>query len=289
MPRLLKDLTITEVSSVDRGAGRGVKVMLYKRDAPANPAAPPGEIEMTKEELDAVVKAAATEAVTKALETVNAAQAAELAKRDYEITLLKMSDTHKAYMGTCGADAQKSFAAMTPEQRDDYMSKNPVRKREEPVLNADLAKRDETIAKLASDNTELKKRLDAADLEKAQVSFKKQAADIGLTKDGDGEIMRKAYAGDAASQAELTKRQAEVFAALKKQAETGGLFNEFGTAKGAAGDAQTAIMSKAVELRKADPKLTVEQAFAKAYKDPANAELVTASQVEENRARLRVV
>lgn len=32
MPRLLKDLKITEVSSVDRGAGRGVKVVLMKRD-----------------------------------------------------------------------------------------------------------------------------------------------------------------------------------------------------------------------------------------------------------------
>jgi hypothetical protein len=32
MPRVLKDLHITEVSSVDRGAGEGVKVMLIKRD-----------------------------------------------------------------------------------------------------------------------------------------------------------------------------------------------------------------------------------------------------------------
>jgi hypothetical protein len=32
MPRLLKDLEIRDVSSVDRGAGVGVKVMLMKRD-----------------------------------------------------------------------------------------------------------------------------------------------------------------------------------------------------------------------------------------------------------------
>ena len=32
MPTLLKDLRINEVSSVDRGAGEGVKVMLYKRE-----------------------------------------------------------------------------------------------------------------------------------------------------------------------------------------------------------------------------------------------------------------
>ena len=32
MPSLIKDLEITEVSSVDRGAGLGVEVMLSKRD-----------------------------------------------------------------------------------------------------------------------------------------------------------------------------------------------------------------------------------------------------------------
>jgi hypothetical protein len=34
VPRILEKLTITEVSSCDRGAGEGVKVMLMKRDAP---------------------------------------------------------------------------------------------------------------------------------------------------------------------------------------------------------------------------------------------------------------
>lgn len=37
MPRVLKDLHITEVSSVDRGAGEGVKVTLIKRDEPLAP------------------------------------------------------------------------------------------------------------------------------------------------------------------------------------------------------------------------------------------------------------
>ncbi len=34
------------------------------------------------------------------------------------------------------------------------------------------------------------------------------------------------------------------------------------------------LMAKGAELRKADPKLTEAQAFAKAYEDPANKELV---------------
>ena len=40
MPRLLKELIINDVSSVDRGAGEGVRVMLMKRDAPL-----PAEVE----------------------------------------------------------------------------------------------------------------------------------------------------------------------------------------------------------------------------------------------------
>src|SRR5512143_1650857 len=36
MPRLLKDLMIDDVSSVDRGAGVGVKVLLMKRDDTAD-------------------------------------------------------------------------------------------------------------------------------------------------------------------------------------------------------------------------------------------------------------
>lgn len=36
MPTLLKDLKISEISSVDRGAGEGVKVMLYKREFSAD-------------------------------------------------------------------------------------------------------------------------------------------------------------------------------------------------------------------------------------------------------------
>jgi hypothetical protein len=40
MTRLLTQLRIDEVSSVDEGAGEGVKVMLYKRDAPQGPQGP---------------------------------------------------------------------------------------------------------------------------------------------------------------------------------------------------------------------------------------------------------
>lgn len=283
MPRILRDLHITEVSSVDKGAGRGVKVLLMKRDG-----ANPGDLAMTKEELDAAIKKAAEDAAATAVAAVSKGFSAELAKRDAEIVLLKMSDTHKSFMSGCDAETQKSFAAMDDKGRDDFMSKNPIKKREDPVVNADLAKRDETITKQAGQIDMLQKRLDASDLKDAQAEFKKRASDMGLTADGDGEVMRKAYLGDKDAQVAFEKRQVDTRKALAAQVDTSKLFGEFGTAKGAAGDAYGTMVAKAAELRKSDSKLTEAQAFSKVYEDPANADLVKQYKAEDIK-RLQVV
>jgi hypothetical protein len=273
MPRILKDLKITEVSSVDRGAGRGVKVLLMKRDTPST--ANPGDSEMTDQEIQAAIAKAATDAAATAVAAYADKAGVELAKANREIVLLKMSATHKAFYDQCDEPTKKAFEGMDDEKRDAHMKANPFKKRDETVTVDDLAKRDETVSKLLADNLDMKKRLDQADLEKAQADFKKRAADIGLTAEGDGELMRKAYAGDKASQAAFEKRQSEVTTALKKQAETGALFGEFGSARSTElGKAMGALEAKGEEIRKAQPTLTKEQAFTKAYTDPANAELV---------------
>jgi hypothetical protein len=44
------------------------------------------------------------------------------------------------------------------------------------------------------------------------------------------------------------------------------------------------LVAKAVELRKADPKLTEAQAFEKIYTDPLNGELVHAAKAEHRAA-----
>lgn len=285
MPRLLRDITIKEVSSVDRGAGRGVKVMLMKRDGDPSDH-PSGDIAMTKEELDALVaksvKDAVAAAVTDVTKTLTAAQAAELAKRDFEIAVLKMSAPHKTYMDGCDEATQKKFAAMSDADREDFMGKNPKKRAADPVHQDDLTKRDVVVADLQKRLDDQGKELAQTRLEKAQADFKKRAVDAGLTE-ADGETMRKAYGGDAEAQAQLTKRFAEVTAGLKKQVETGALFKEFGHTAPVAGTPMAEIQAKADELRKADPKLTKEQAFAKAYEDPANAEIVGRARAAEMR------
>ncbi|MBZ4283902.1 hypothetical protein LAJ55_13920, partial [Streptococcus pneumoniae] len=89
--------------------------------------------------------------------------------------------------------------------------------------------------------------------------------DLGATADGDGELIRKAYSGDKEAQTAWTARLVEVNKALKAQADTGGLFSTFGSSQpGAAnGNAYQTLMTKAEELRKADSKLSPQQAFTK--------------------------
>lgn len=278
MARLLKDLRINEVSSVDRGAGRGVKVLIMKRDAAKNPN---GEIEMTKEEMDALI----AEAVAKGIAAATAPLTATIAKLQSDTIILKMSDAHKAFHDACADDAtKKAFGDMTPEQRDDYMSKNPIKKAADPVLRSDVA----TLAKSLSDSNaeviSLRKRLDERDAVAKADSFKKRAADLGATEGDDGELMMKAYSGDAEAASKWDARLLEVNKALRAQVQEGALFGEFGSInKGESGGATAyaTLVAKAAEVRKSDSKLTEAQAFSKVYEDPSNAELVARNKREE--------
>jgi hypothetical protein len=119
------------------------------------------------------------------------------------------------------------------------------------------------------------RRADRAEIEKARekvttTEFEKRATDMGFDA-SFGATIRKAYGGDAAAQAEVEKQMA----ALRKQAETGGAFSEFG-ARGVAkaGSAEAEIIAKRDELLKANPKLSPEQAYARVYKARENVDLV---------------
>lgn len=278
MPRILKDLVITEVSSVDRGAGEGVKVLLMKRNTS-------GEIDMTAEELQAAVKKAAEEAAA----TATAPLLKALSETQRELKVAKMSPAHKAHYDTLKTDElKKSFEDMKDEDKDEECKKVAKAAEQDPAIT-EISK---SLAATQAENAELRKRLDAVDLEKAQADFAKRAANLGLTQAGDGELMRKAYAGDKEAQAGFEKRQAEVTAALKAQADTGALFQTFGksgTTDAANGNAYSTLMAKAEELRKTETKLSKEQAFAKVYTDPANAQLKKQYESEEARGLAKVV
>lgn len=228
---------------------------------------------MTKEELDAIIKKSVAEGIAAATGTLTSTFTTELAKRDAEIAVMKMSPTHKSFFdGLKDEGAKKAFTDMDEKARDAECAK--VAKAGDTVTVSDLAKRDEVVGGLLAQNENMKKRLDALDLEKSQETFKKRAADLGLIAEGDGELMRKAYTGDAGAQEAFEKRQGEVLKGLQKQVETSKLFDNFGSVQAATGKAYDTLMAKARELMKTETTLTEAQAFTKVYTSPANAETV---------------
>lgn len=280
MPRVLKDLKISEVSGVDRGAGEGVRVVLMKRHDDQQQ-----EIEMTEAELAKMIADGVTKAlpglIEKSVADLKKASDDALAAANAEIAVLKMSGDEKAFCDKKGMDdaARKTFAAKSPEDRKAMMEKSADADKDPPAIakmNAEIAKRDTQIA-------DLKKRVDAADEKEAIAKFEKRAVDMGL-KAEDGEMVRKAFGGDADAQGKLEKRMTELTKALKTAQDTSGIFKTFGGDGGDTGaDAYNQLVAKAAELRKtADgAKLSPEQAFTKVYTDPTNSALAVQHRREE--------
>jgi hypothetical protein len=214
----------------------------------------------------------------------------------------KMSGKHKSFMDNEKAKMPKggkeAFAGMSADERDAHIKANPadgddgdtekMLAKGDAFRTADgviMTKRDfgtdagflfakGQASKLAEQGVELAKAAEARDV----ATFAKRAATLGFAE-GFGEVLRKAYKGDADS---IAKLEAEV-AGMRKQLETGELYKSFGADVTGAGSAEGSFMAKVEEVKKANPKLSDQQAYAKAYKDPANAELRT-KMLEEQRA-----
>lgn len=205
--------------------------------------------------------------------------------------ILKMSDKHKAFMdkGKMPSGGKEAFADMDAGERDKHMAANPIDDEEEDTEKAikkGLAFKAENgmvlrksdfgseagfafakaqAAELATTKGTLAKREE----ESTVASFEKRAIDLGF-QPVFGATLRKAYSGDATAQAEVEKQMK----ALKKQADEGGLFGTFGKNSPRAGSAEEELLAKAAELRKADPKLSPEQAYTRAYKSADNRDIV---------------
>jgi hypothetical protein len=169
-----------------------------------------------------------------------------------------MSDEEKSYHdGLKDDDAKKKFRSLSRAERAERMKKRD-----------DLP---EDVRKKLDEHDELKKRLAALEDGKALEGFKKQAIEAGLPE-ADGETLQKAYRGDKSAVDKIV----DVVKALTAQVKAAGLFKEVGDRRtgGAVITAYDELVGKADELRKTETSLTKEQAFAKVYADPANAELV---------------
>lgn len=311
MPTHLKNLVINEISSVDRGAGEGVRIMLMKRSGQAentdlSPAVAKAlealrksivsikadaavvdktaaikesveafgkylaglstehqETEMTKEEIAKMVADSVTEAVTKASTTANE----KIAKLEAELAFSKMSPEHQDFAKDMSPEDKAKFAAKSKDDRNADCEAKKKSNAGDPIVKG-----------LQVENTDLKKRLEGLEEINKVAEFAKRAEDLGLPK-VHGEVMRKAYSGDS----DAIKKHEEMLKGIANQAKTGVIFKEFGSGNADATGVTPfqEMVAKGQELRKAIPTLTEAQAFAKAYTDPANAEIKERIQADE--------
>lgn len=207
---------------------------------------------------DTATEAEVTTAITKALAAVKtSADALAKATTDLAIAKAAMSDDEKAHHdGLKDDDAKEKFRAMSSSER-----------------KAKMAKRDdlpEHIRKALADADDMRKRLAALEDKDATEVISKRLADIGIASE-HVDTVKKAYTGDKGAVDKLI----DLVKAAYAQVKAAGLFKELGDGRNGSGTttAYDELVAKADELRKKDTSLTKEQAFAKVYADPANAEI----------------
>lgn len=317
MPNKLTNLKIREVSSVDRGAGKGVKVMLRKKDPTfgehmlaATDALHKSVVSILKHEPGnndllaatfnqfqdhlAEVTQAAGGAVDKKREESNMdiavlKKALGLADTATEADVTKALADQATHMTKMSAELELVKANLTPDElafhnglKDDETKKD-FRAKNHQDRTVQMEKRDElpeSIRKIITEAEETKKQLAKLMEQQDLAEFAKKAQEIGLPS-SEAITLKKAYAGDA----EAVTKLLTLVKAAKAQIDTGKLFEEFGgSGEHTNGTAMEELKAKADTLRKATPSLTADQAFAKVYEDPANKGLVEKER-RENRPR----
>lgn len=348
MPKILTRLRIDEVSSVDRGAGKGVKIMLMKQDpitskrkdmskigtmfskllgGGSNDSIIDKSLEGLAESVSSIVTEATdpaelSAALTKSFEqfgdhlkTTLTAGPAVQKKEDpiMDLTVLKkalgLADTateadvsnaiakslsdnatqvKKLQTDLKIAKAEFSSAELSHYEKafpvgDDEDDADGAKKAKKAFRLASHAERDAVmkaaepalpahIQKILDDNAAMAKRISDLEGSGDLTNLTKSATDAGLPE-SEAQTIQKARRGDK----DAVEKLLGFIKTANAAAVAGGVFKEFGAKGTGTGGAVTAydeILTKAAELRKLDPKLTEASAFAKAYQDPANAEIV---------------
>lgn len=216
--------------------------------------------------------------------------------------IVKMSPEHRAYAEAAGAVLPEggidAFAKLKPEERDAFIKAKapPMAEDDDPdcakALRAGTAFKtpegvvvlkskvgDEVFAVMKAQNArtvKLAEDLAKRDEADAIADFAKRATDVGFGAEF-GPTLRKAYTGDRAAQTEVENR----IVALQKQVAEGELFGNFGSNRGPAeGSASAEFAAKVAEVKKAKPSLTEQQAYAEAYSDRANRDVVKRMKAE---------
>jgi hypothetical protein len=211
-----------------------------------------------------------TEAVVKLTSAADKTKDEQIAKltAELEVRDANFSDEETLFYKTLREESQKEAF----RKADKIGRITQMEKREPELLE---------LAKIAAERDALAKRISRLEEEKELANWTKRATDAGLPASDGGTLMKLAKCGDMAAIDKIVNYTKSAIAAAKE----GGLFKEFG-ATGTIGpqSALDELNAKALEYRKANPKFTIEQSFAKVYTDPANAALAKKERIESREA-----
>jgi hypothetical protein len=255
MPRVLRNLKITEVSSVDKAANPGARITLFKRDG----AAP--------DDTDSTGDAAYAEALRWLLHT---RRGAAMLRRVFPRGVTSIAD-----LEALAQRVMRLRANTRAEPRDSFQPWPDAKPNNQITAKGFPMNRTEHVRTVI-------KLLGGFD------TFLKRAPRYGTEGLSEHEITAAATDAAARELPNLTREQAFVqkYGADRKfwaaitisnngvpPVEWDDDEDEEDEDEEETGDAVEEIAAKARELRRRDPTLTAEQAFAKAYSDPANREL----------------
>lgn len=212
-------------------------------------------------------------AVAKLAGTVEKAKDDEIERLRKEMADLKaalakaeMTEEEKAHHDGLKDDGEKEkFRRAEHAERREMMRKN---------IGSELVASLE-VTKLQSEKDALAKRVAQLEEQATLAEFTKRVVAMGLPESKAKSFMTMCKNAktdeEKAAVAEFEKDMTSAIAAARE----GGLFKEFGASgRGEQLTPYEELMTKAEELRKAKPELTIEQAFTKVYADPANAAIV---------------
>jgi len=272
--KILRNFVLTEISGVDRPAQPTAKMTIMKR------ADILGDNQQDHKETNMAVVAKTVEELSadieKMTETVNELTKkladAEVAKAEVEL-LAKMSDEEKTYFAKMDDKAKADWAKAS--EKDKKKTMDDLKKNDETIVVGA-----ETISKsvVGAAQFEVFKRL--ADAE-ARIAKAEQAAEIATLEKRAAEEFAN-LPGTDSEKALLLKALSTVDKSVAEYAESvfkaaneanSFAFQTVGVKKALdENDPETKLEKRAEEIRKADTRLTKEQALVKAYEE--NPELV---------------
>jgi hypothetical protein len=236
-PHRYRDLKVTEISFVDKGASPGARICFWKRAASAT------EKQMTLEEILAKLPEEEKAVILAAIESATA-KAAEPEKEEEE-------------------------KSAEPEKEEAEKSEDEKEEEEKAKTAKALAALPASVRKQLAEADALKSRVAKMEAENETRTFVEKARTmpvVGLATADLAEVLKAAELGRPLTK-EIGTKLTKALRAISVVVAKGEAFGELGTSAPGEQGSGGKLASIAKSIRAAEPKLTQAQAYAKALRD----------------------